>query len=255
MGKPPGLTLAEWHTRYLQQARWTADLRTHLFHLANIEKSKRVLEVGCGTSAVLSTLNAYTNITKIGIDINYASLKFSRSITQQAQFCSADAGSLPFPSGCFDISFCHFLLLWVSFPPSIVSEMRRITRPGGYVMAFAEPDYAARIDFPDNLVDLGIAQTQALQNQGADTKIGRKLNSIFHRAGLKNVEIGLLGGHWRITSSQAEWESEWTMLQSDLSGYIPPEQLENFQNQDLAARHNGERVLFIPTFWAVGVAD
>jgi ubiquinone/menaquinone biosynthesis C-methylase UbiE len=43
-----------WHNRFLQQAGWTRDLRTYLFAQAGIERARRVLEVGCGTGAVLA---------------------------------------------------------------------------------------------------------------------------------------------------------------------------------------------------------
>jgi hypothetical protein len=43
----------DWHSRYLQQAGWTSKLRGYLFQRAGVDKASRVLEVGCGTGAVL----------------------------------------------------------------------------------------------------------------------------------------------------------------------------------------------------------
>jgi SAM-dependent methyltransferase len=71
-------------------------------------------------------------------------------IWQRAQCNSqADRHTLPFQP-VFDVTFCHFLLLWVSNPEKVVAEMGRVTRPGGSVR-LAEPDYGGRIDYPESL--------------------------------------------------------------------------------------------------------
>ena len=47
-----------WHSRYLQQAAWTRELRTYVFEQAGISSANRILEVGCGTGAILSGLTS-----------------------------------------------------------------------------------------------------------------------------------------------------------------------------------------------------
>ena len=79
----------------------------------------------------------------------------------------------------FDICLCHFLLLWIANPLAALKEMRRIVKPGGWVLALAEPDYGSRIDFPPELEALGQAQSKALQSQCADVSVGRKLRGLF----------------------------------------------------------------------------
>ena len=96
-----------------------------------------------------------------------------------------------------DAVVCHFFLLWMKQPEQALAEMHRVTRHGGCVVALAEPDYGGRIDYPDQFMELGRLQGTALQAQGADINAGRKLAALFHHAGFKNVQAGLLGGFWK----------------------------------------------------------
>ena len=43
----------DWHARYVQQARWTNQLRHYLYRKAGLRDGQQILEVGCGTGAVL----------------------------------------------------------------------------------------------------------------------------------------------------------------------------------------------------------
>jgi len=161
---------------------------------------------------------------------------------------------MPFPSHTFDIALCHFVLLWVSDPLQVVCEMRRIVRPGGKVLALAEPDYDGRIDYPDRLARLGSLQRESLRHQGAQPGIGRRLRAIFHQAGLMDIESGALGGQWASLPSQEEWRSEWDVLESDLAHLTTEDlDLESLQSEDWDAWQMGERVLYVPTFYASGV--
>ncbi len=169
------LSLADWHQRYLQQAEWTAEIRRHLFEKAGLKPGNRVLEVGCGTGAVLSRIATENDFTLTGIDIDYAGLDFTQKQNSKFNLAQADGHLLPFADGLFDIVYCHYLLLWVTNPLRVLAEMKRVTRPGGAVIALAEPDHAARIDFPPPLDELGRLQTAALASQGAEVSIGRRV--------------------------------------------------------------------------------
>jgi len=46
----------EWHKRFVQQAGWTGELRRYLFKRTGLQFARRVLEVGCGTGAILAGL-------------------------------------------------------------------------------------------------------------------------------------------------------------------------------------------------------
>ena len=244
------LTPTEWHQRFQQQAQWTRSLRDYLFKQSQMDKASRVLEIGCGTGAVLKEIQQENH----GIDIDFKRLKLGQKVSPRSYLICADAYSLPYPSRSFDISFGHYLLLWLKEPLKALIEMTRITKPGGYTIAIAEPDYGGRIDYPDNLQELGKLQVQSLKAQGADPLRGRELKSLFSEAGLKDVETGVLNGHWSSAPTQEEWEGEWRIIENDLENIAPISQLEEWKQQDLAAWDNKRRVLFVPTFYAIGRA-
>ena len=241
------------HQRFSIQAGWGDALRRYLFDRLNLKTGERVLETGCGTGAVLAGLNDYTQGMTFGLDINPPYLHFARKLQPQAALTAGNALQLPFPGGAFAAVYCHFFLLWLPDPAAALAEMLRVTRPGGAVLALAEPDYGGRIDYPEELAGLGNLQAIALQHQGADPELGRRLPELFHAAGLKKVENGVLGGQWTHPIDQRAWQSEWDTLEQDLSGLVEPKRIAALRRMDAEAWQAGRRVLFVPTFYAIGI--
>ena len=239
----------DWHTRYLQQAHWTRDLRAYLFEKAGLAGAHRVLEAGCGTGAILHDLK--TSATLHGLDQDAEALDQCGLHVPTAALVQGDALSLPYPDGAFDITCCHYLLLWVTDPLRVVREMARVTRGGGHVLALAEPDYSGRVDKPAALATLGHWQTEALQRQGADPSLGGRLAGLFFRAGIEIVETGPIAMSEGVLSPQ-ERALEWAVLESDLAGFVDPEDLRAMRQLDEQAWARGERVLQVPTYFAWG---
>jgi SAM-dependent methyltransferase len=242
----------DWHRRYSQQASWTGDLRNYLFERTGLKNARRVLDVGCGTGVLEIELTNRYSARFYGLDIDKERLIQAAHHAPSACFSNANAFHLPFPDAWFDITFCHFLLLWVARPMQVVAEMKRVTRAAGFVLALAEPDYGGRIDYPVDLEIIGQMQLLALRRQGADPLAGRKLAGIFHRVGLQAIETGLIGGQWKSAPSKADFALEWSVIQSDLGESISFENLERLRAIDAIAWEHGERVLFVPTFYALG---
>jgi ubiquinone/menaquinone biosynthesis C-methylase UbiE len=253
------LSPSGWHIRYTQQARWTQELRQYLYSRAGLTNSHRVLDVGCGTGVLLAELEDMSESSIYGLDIDKQYLSLANQSAPQASLVQGDGHQLPFAAQTFDIVLCHFVLLWVTDPIKVISHMARVTRSGGAVLALAEPDYGGRIDHPAELALLGKWQAEALERQGAEVEMGRQLARIFIQAGLESVEMGVLGGQWTGAPSREEWETEWTVLIDDLNqtsgGWQTPEarkKLHQLKALDAAAWQRGERVLFVPTFYAWG---
>ena len=235
-----------WHARYLQQAVWTRDLRTYLFEKAGLTAASRVLEVGCGTGAVLGEIHIPAALH--GVDLEPESLAQCRIHAGSASLTRADARSLPYSDRSFDIAFCHFLLLWVENPLQVLREMARVAPT---VIALAEPDYNQRVDEPDTLKPLGEWQTQALLRQGADPFFGCELAETFHQAGIRIQETGTLQQSG-MKRSLEEWKNEWDVIETDLAGFVPSVDIQRMKSLDEEARGRGERILHVPTYFAWG---
>ncbi len=241
-----------WHARYLQQATWTRDLRHYLFERAGLGTAQCALEVGCGTGAILGDLPPLPALH--GLDMRPASLMEARVHAPGACLACGDALCLPYPDDAFDITFCHFLLLWVADPLQALTEMKRVTQRGGHILALAEPDYPARVDRPAELIPLGGWQTESLRRQGANPSLGGRLAESFFQAGIELVETGAIQDVESEAQMSSEWELEWAVLESDLAGLVPGREIQRFRELDRQARERGERVLHVPTYFAWGQA-
>lgn len=238
-----------WHTRYTQQASWTRDLRDYIFNKAGLNPSYRILEVGCGTGAILSSFSTFPIV--YGLDIDHRNLRDCRIHAPNAVLVEADVKTLPYPDESFDITYSHFLLLWVGDPLRALLEMKRVTRPSGYVIAFAEPDYLNRVDAPKELVQLGKWQTESLIRQGADPGIGSRLAELFHEAGIHIIETGTIQGQVN-EAPPDEWKLEWDVIESDLAGWVPDADIQKMKLVDKRAREQKTRVMHVPTHFAWG---
>ena len=243
----------DWHNRYKQQAQWTQDLRHYLLQRAGISPGKVVLEVGSGSGAIMSDFHKYENICLFGVDIDLSILTVAPGVAPQARLINADGNLLPIKNACCDISYCHYLLLWLKDPQKVLSEMMRVTKQGGAVIVMAEPDYGGRIDFPQELSQLGKWQTESLLNQGTDPFIGRKLAKLFISLGLDNIEVGVMGGQWHLPYPPYELNLEWDVLESDIADLVPRETIQQLKALNETSYSNGTRILYVPTFYAFGL--
>jgi len=238
-----------WHSRYLQQAAWTRGLRAYLFEKAGFKTARRILEVGCGTGAILRDLTCTAALH--GLDLDPRSLAECRKNIPAASLTHGDGHFLPYPDQAFDIVYCHFLLLWVKDPLQVVGEMARV---GRCVLALAEPDYSQRVDQPPGLQPLGQWQTEALRRQGANPSFGAMLAETFFQAGIRLVETGPIQGQ-TVMNSATDWEKEWAVIESDLEEMVPGEEIQKMKKLDETARRLEERTLHVPTFFAWGMSN
>ena len=243
------MTLEEWNRQFTRQAGWTRATRAHLYRRANLRRARRVLDVGSGTGCVTDELAAQTGGQVTGVDLDPAMVAYAQARGGRADYRRGDAHDLPFDDGWFDVTVCHFLLLWCRDPGRAAQELVRVTQPSGAVLVCAEPDYGGRIDHPD--LPLGQWQAEALRREGADPHLGRKVRALFTLPGVRHAEMGLIPGLWDLATTRVEFDAEWALWQRSLTEFVASGELARAKAVDLAATESGTRLAFVPVFYAL----
>jgi SAM-dependent methyltransferase len=240
------------HKRFVEQAAWTRQAQVLFAEAAGVQPDSRILEVGCGTGALISSMNALRPASYFGIDIQPDLLDFARENNLYFPLASSDGCHLPFASGQFDAVICHYFLLWIKDVGQVLAEMCRVTRNGGIVAALAEPDYGNRIDYPEEFALLGKKQREALIRQGADADMGRKLAWALSEAGCERIATGILGSFQPEPHTASQIASEQKILESDLGNAMDPQHFQTLMKKDATMQSKNSRVQFIPTFFGWG---
>lgn len=105
--------------------------------LPSIEKSLRVLDVGCGTGA-MGLIFAEMGHEVTGIDLSENMMDLGRLKASERNlsmnFLSGDAENPPFPENYFDVVINRHLLWTLPHPKKALSAWREVIRPGGRVI-------------------------------------------------------------------------------------------------------------------------
>ncbi|HEY8945400.1 MAG TPA: class I SAM-dependent methyltransferase [Polyangiaceae bacterium] len=100
-----------------------------------------VLEVGCGTGLVLQRIQQFAKTAR-GVDLSPGMLEKARQ--RNLDVVEGSATSLPFEDHQFDVTCSFKVLAHIPEIDKALSEMARVTRPGGYVLAEFYNPYSLR---------------------------------------------------------------------------------------------------------------
>jgi demethylmenaquinone methyltransferase / 2-methoxy-6-polyprenyl-1,4-benzoquinol methylase len=123
--------------------------KRRVIRLAQVRRGERVLDVCCGTGDLtlhLAQLGAHA----MGADFTAGMLEVAKHRVRKLEggslsWMQADALSLPFADGSFDVVTVAYGLRNLSDVNSGLSEMKRVAKPGGRILVldFGKPDNAA----------------------------------------------------------------------------------------------------------------
>ncbi len=95
-------------------------------------RGKRVLECGCGTGLLLERMGTFASHAE-GVDLSPGMLEKARARGLIVREASVTA--LPYDDATFDVACSFKVLAHVEAIGDALSEMARVVRPGGYVLA------------------------------------------------------------------------------------------------------------------------
>lgn len=124
------------HFRWQTTNRLIAATERELLAGFRLPVDGNFLEVGCGEGGnlanLLSGVDARSTVT-VGLDLFERKVNFGSRQVTAARFVCGDALSLPFRDGTFDAVLCRDLLHHITDRDLVLTEVRRVCRPGGIV--------------------------------------------------------------------------------------------------------------------------
>ncbi len=186
----------DYFIRFLDEASAEESFQAYKHYslaLLDLQPGQHVLEVGCGTGADAQMMAQ--RVAPGGRVVAVDGSRHTIAVAQQrAAGCSlplefqvADAHRLPFADDSFDASRADRIFMHLESPAQALSEMQRVTRPGGRVLVY-------EVDFETLTLDLPPREhTRKVLHTWCDSFrngwLGRHVPALFREAGLEDVRI------------------------------------------------------------------
>ncbi|MBD0418720.1 class I SAM-dependent methyltransferase [Streptomyces sp. TRM S81-3] len=206
------------HESVLRSHTWRTAENSAAYLLGSLKPHMRILDIGCGPGTITADLAALVPDGRVtGVDRAPEILERARATAAgrglaNVDFAVADVHALDYPDDTFCVVHAHQVLQHVGDPVQALREMKRVTKPNGFI-AVRDADYGAMTWYPaspgmDDWLDLYHRVARA---GGGEPDAGRRLKSWALRAGLTDVTA--TSSTWTFSSpEEREW---WSGLWAD----------------------------------------
>lgn len=170
-----------------------------LFHRVGIHPGLRCLDLGCGGGEVTLELAKLVSPggTVTGIDMDGVKLELARRAAVErkltgVEFREMNVNDWSEPAA-YDLVYSRFLLQHLSDPVGLIRRMWASVRPNG-VLVVEDADFdGCFCDPPNESFDFFVrTYSQAVDRNGGDHALGRKLHRYFLAAGIPDPEVALV---------------------------------------------------------------
>ena len=170
-------------------------LKERSYALMHLEVGHRVLDVGCGPGTDTISLSKLVGLTGVvhGIDYDLEMIEKADRRAREAGVADrvmhrhGDAISLPYESDYFDSCRSERLFQHLSQPKRVLSEMLRVTRPGGWIVVLDSDHSSLSIDTDDVDIEWRLRRFHA--DRLLNGYSGRRLFGLFRQQNLADIAV------------------------------------------------------------------
>jgi SAM-dependent methyltransferase len=194
---------AESYARFM--GRFSQPLAPAFADLVDVAADGRVLDVGCGPGVLTAVLVERYGAERVdALDPTRPFVAAARERLPGVDIREGAAEDLPYADAAYDAALAHLVVHFMKDPAQGLSEMARVTRPGGTVAASVWDHPGGRgplTPFWSAVADLdpgGVAEASAGAHEG-------ELVRMLGDAGLTDVQ----GGELSVTVPMASFDEWW----------------------------------------------
>ena len=200
--------------------RYSEPLAAEFLNFAGVRRGQLALDVGCGPGALTGRLVERLGATAVtAIDPSTSFVKAVQARFPDVHVETGTAEKLPFPDEAFDVALAQLVVHFMTDPVAGLTEMARVTRPGGVVAACVW-DHAGG-GGPLSMFWRAVHDLDPHAPGEAGLAGAREghLAEVAEAAGLTAVESALLTVRLRFTTF-AEWWQPFTLRVGPAGDYV-----------------------------------
>jgi ubiquinone/menaquinone biosynthesis C-methylase UbiE len=184
---------SEEQARLRKQARFGEQV---IYQNINLSAVENLLEVGCGVGAQSEILlRRFPELKLTGIDRSTKQLSVAREGLAHAAYAQGrydlqqmDATAMTFPSNAFDGAFLCWILEHVPDPIRVLSEVRRVLRPGSMIYITEVMNSSFFLDpYSPNVWKYWMAFNDYQLSEKGDPFVGAKLGNFLMQLGYQDI--------------------------------------------------------------------
>jgi ubiquinone/menaquinone biosynthesis C-methylase UbiE len=189
----------------------------------NFSGIKDLLEVGCGVGAQSEILlRRFPNINLTGIDLNDKQILAANTHLKTLAYAKdrynikkMNAETMDFESNSFDGAFLCWVLEHIPNPSNVLSEIRRVLKPGSTVYISEVLNSSFFLDpYSPNVWKYWMAFNDYQYENAGDPFVGAKLGNLLMSLGFRDIETKVKT--WHLDNRQPEKRKETIDFWTDL---------------------------------------
>lgn len=237
--------------------RFSQHLPAQMIEVAGIGSGDQVLDVGCGPGALTGPLVELIGPEQVtAIDLVPTFVAAARERFPGVNVLQSSAEALPFGDDSFDVALAQLVVHFMADPLAGVTEMTRVTRPGGRVVACVWDQALGRGPLSRFVEALDEVAPYARTNPPAAGTTPGSLEELFGQAGIQDIR----GSEMSATVTFAtfdEWLAPYRLKMGSLAKRLDALAPEQWAELEDRCRQQFPTEPFEVTGWAwaaVGIA-